>query len=72
MVMVVSFCILGVYNMANGLEHIAKILKELNEELKLDNDKWEQANGRSDVLPTSDARTGDARICCGKCKGECE
>jgi hypothetical protein len=71
--MVVSFCILGVYNMANGLEHIAKILKELNEELKLDNDKWEQAqNGRSNVLPTSDARTGDARICCGKCKGECE
>jgi hypothetical protein len=55
MVMVVSFCILGVYNMANGLEHIAKILKELNEELKLDNDKWEQAqNGRS-ILPTSDA-----------------
>jgi len=71
--MVVSFCILGVYNMANGLEHIAKILKELNEELKLDNDKWEQAqNGRSNVLPTSDSRTGDARICCGKCKGECE
>ena len=71
--MVVSFCILGVYNMANGLEHIAKILKELNEELKLDNDKWEQAqNGRSNVLPTSDAITGDARICCGKCKGECE
>ncbi len=57
MVMVVSFCILGVYNMANGLEHIAKILKELNEELKLDNDKWEQAqNGRS-ILPTGDAGT---------------
>jgi len=28
--------------------------------------------GSTDVLPTSDARTGDARICCGKCKGECE
>jgi len=71
--MVVSFCILGVYDMSNGLEHIAKILKELNEELKLDNDKWEKAqNGRSDVLPTSDSTTGDARICCGKCKGECE
>jgi hypothetical protein len=70
--MVVSFYILGVYNMANGLEHIAKILKELNDELKLDNDKWEQAqNGRS-ILPTSDARTGNERICCGKCKGECE
>jgi len=71
--MVVSFCILGVYDMSNGLEHIAKILKELNKELKLDNDKWEKAqNGRSDVLPTSDSTTGDARICCGKCKGECE
>jgi len=73
MVMVVSFCILGVYNMANGLERVAEILKRLNDELQLDNDKWEQAqNGRSNVLPTSDARTGDARICCGKCKGECE
>lgn len=57
MAMVVSFCILGVYNMANGLEEIADILKRLNDELKLDNDKWEQAqNGRS-ILPTSDART---------------
>jgi len=59
--------------MANhGLKHIAEILKQLNDELKLDNDKWERANGRLDVLPTSDARTGDERICCGKCKGECE
>ena len=73
MVMVVSFCILGVYNMANDLEHIAEILKRLNDELKLDNDKWEQTqNGRSNVLSTSDARTGTERICCGKCKGECE
>ena len=44
--------------MANyGLTHIAEILKQLNDELKLDNDKWERANGRLDVLPTSDART---------------
>jgi hypothetical protein len=56
----------------NGLTHIAKILKQLNDELKLDNDKWERANGRLDVLPASDSTTGDARICCGKCKGECE
>jgi hypothetical protein len=41
----------------NGLTHIAEILKQLNNELKLDNDKWERANGRLDVLPTSDART---------------
>jgi len=38
----------------NGLIEIAEILKELNDELKLDNDKWEQANGRS-ILPASDA-----------------
>jgi len=59
--------------MANhGLIEIAEILKQLNDELKLDNDKWERANGRIDVLPTSDSTTGNARICCGKCKGECE
>jgi len=59
--------------MANhGLIEIAEILKQLNDELKLDNDKWEKANGRSDVLPASNARTGNERICCGKCKGECE
>jgi hypothetical protein len=69
--MVVSFCILGVYDMSNGLEHIAKILKELNEELKLDNDKWEKAqNGRSNVLPTSDARTGNDTSCPYKSEGE--
>ena len=43
--------------MANGLELIADILKRLNDEIKLDNDKWERANGRINVLPTSDATT---------------
>jgi len=57
MVMVFYFYILGVYNMANGLELIADILKRLNDEIKLDNDKWERANGRINVLPTSDATT---------------
>jgi hypothetical protein len=42
--------------MATELEHIAIILKRLNDELKLDNDKWERANGRP-ILPTSDAGT---------------
>jgi hypothetical protein len=56
--MVLSFYILGVYNMANGLEHIAKILKELNEELKLDNDKWERANVTATTLrPSNDGTT---------------
>jgi hypothetical protein len=56
--MVLSFYILGVYNMANGLEHIAKILKELNEELKLDNDKWERVNVTTTTLrPSNDGTT---------------
>lgn len=52
--MAIPFCILGVYNMANGLEHIADILKRLNDELKLDNDKWEREN-----VTTTTLRPGD-------------
>jgi hypothetical protein len=48
--MAIPFCILGVYNMANGLEHIANILKRLNEEFKLDNDKFEE---RTNVTTTA-------------------
>ena len=48
--MAIPFCILGVYNMANGLEHIADILKRLNDELKLDNDKFEE---RTNVTTTT-------------------
>jgi hypothetical protein len=58
---IISFCVLGVYNMANGLEHIAKILKELNEELKLDNDKWERANVTTTTLRPSDDATTSTR-----------
>ena len=55
---ILSFCLLGVYNMANGLEHIADILKRLNDELKLDNDKWERANESTTTLrPSNDATT---------------
>jgi len=53
--MAISFCVLGVYNMANGLEQIADILKRLNDELKLDNDKWEREQNGRPILPTSDA-----------------
>jgi hypothetical protein len=54
----IPFCILGVYNMANGLEHIADILKRLNDELKLDNDKWERENVTTTTLrPGNDATT---------------
>ena len=48
--------------MANGLEHIAKILKELNEELKLDNDKWERANVTETTLRPSNDGTTSTRI----------
>ena len=40
--------------MANGLEHIADILKRLNDELKLDNDKWERANESTTTLRPGD------------------
>ncbi|CAB4126345.1 hypothetical protein UFOVP89_13 [uncultured Caudovirales phage] len=54
-----SFYILGVYNMANGLEQIADILKRLNDELKLDNDKWERAQNESATIlrPSNDGTT---------------
>jgi hypothetical protein len=44
--------------MATELEHIAIILKRLNEELKLDNDKWERANESTTTLrPSNDGTT---------------
>jgi hypothetical protein len=56
--MAIPFCVLGVYNMANGLEAIANILKQLNEEIKLDNDKWERENVTTTILrPSNDATT---------------
>jgi hypothetical protein len=60
--MAIPFCILGVYNMANGLEHIADILKRLNDELKLDNDKWERANVTTTTLRPKDDGTAPTRI----------
>ena len=59
--MVISFCVLGVYNMANGLEQIADILKRLNDELKLDNDKWERANESTTTLRPGDDGTTPTR-----------
>ena len=44
--------------MANGLEQIADILKRLNEEIKLDNDKWERENVTTTTLrPSNDGTT---------------
>ena len=59
--MAIPFCILGVYNMANGLEQIADILKRLNDELKLDNDKWERANESATTLRSSNDATTPTR-----------
>jgi hypothetical protein len=40
------------------LEHIADILKRLNDELKLDNDKWERENVTTTILrPGANATT---------------
>ncbi len=44
------------------LEHIAQILKRLNDELKLDNDKWERANESTTVLRPKDDGTAPTRI----------
>ena len=45
--------------MANGLEQIADILKRLNEELKLDNEKWEREQNESTTIlrPSNDGTT---------------
>lgn len=49
--------------MANGLEHIAQILKELNKELKLDNDKWEKENVTATTLrPSNDGAAPERSI----------
>jgi hypothetical protein len=57
------------------LKPISEILKQLqliNQDLKDHNDRMDAKYGSTDVLPASDARIGNARICCEKCKGECE
>lgn len=58
--------------MLRPLSEIIKELKLINQDLKDHNDRMDIKYGSTDVLSTSDARTGDVRICCGKCKGECE
>ena len=49
--------------MSTKLEHIADILKRLNDELKLDNDKWErEQNVTTTILRPSDDGTAPTRI----------
>jgi len=62
--MAISFCILGVYNMANGLKHIAQILQEVwkdLEELNKRFDERERANESTTVLRPSDDGTTPTR-----------
>jgi hypothetical protein len=56
--------------MLRPLSEIIKELKLINQDLKEHNDRMDEKYGRSDVLPTSDARTRDARSCPYKCEGE--
>ena len=58
--------------MLKPISEIIKQLQLINQDLKYHKDRMEAKYGSTDVLPTSDARAGDVRICCGKCKGECE
>jgi hypothetical protein len=44
------------------LEQIADILKRLNDELKLDNDKWERTNVTATTLRPSNDATPSTRI----------
>ena len=59
--MAIPFCILGVYNMANGLKRIAEILPEVWKDLEEFNkrfDERERANESTTTLrPGNDATT---------------
>lgn len=59
--MAIPFCILGVYNMADDLKHISKILEEVwkdLEELNKRFDERERANESTTTLrPGNDATT---------------
>jgi hypothetical protein len=63
--MAIPFCVLGVYNMANGLKRIAEILPEVwkdLEELNKRFDERERANESTTTLRPSDDGTAPTRI----------
>ena len=63
--MAILFCILGVYNMANGLKRIAEILPEVwkdLEELNKRFDERERANESTTTLRPSNDATTSTRI----------
>ena len=68
--MAIPFCILGVYNMANGLKRIAEILPEVwkdLEELNKRFDERERLNESTTTLRSSNDGTTSTR---GKSKDE--
>jgi hypothetical protein len=64
--MAISFCVLGVYNMANGLRPVAEILEDVWKELKEFNDRFdkrERANESATTLrPGNDGTTSTRSI----------
>jgi hypothetical protein len=50
--MAIPFCILGVYNMANGLRPVAEILEDVWKELKEFNDRFDKRE-RENVTTTT-------------------
>jgi hypothetical protein len=58
--------------MLRPLSEIIKELQLINQDLKEHNDRMDEKYGRSDVLPASDARTGNATSCPYKCEGDNE
>ena len=59
--MVVSFCVLGVYNMANDLKHISSILEEVYKDLKELNDKYDEQERKQNESTTT-LRPSDVTI----------
>jgi hypothetical protein len=59
---IVSFCVLGIYNMANDLKHISSILQEVYKDLKELNDKYDEQERKKNesattLRPSNDATT---------------
>jgi hypothetical protein len=58
--------------MLKPVSEILKQLKLINQDLKDHNDRMDAKYGSTDVLPASDARTGNDARCPYKCEGDNE
>ena len=50
--MAIPFCVLGVYNMANGLRPVAEILEDVWKELKELNDRFDERERANESATT--------------------